>query len=441
VAYFLRITICLLAFISCASHADTQPAQMGYGYGFSLGFFKDAYGAHCTDAIAAANTAQNNQYSWVSAGASTEDASHHGYCMGMTNGSGPFNVVDIQGALYCPTGWTLSGSTCTSPVITCTTGEETSAIFASGCFDTDGKDNGCDSGTLNVIPSPACDGSCNFSITSVTNCDGKNGSINCLYAGLKDGSSCTPSDQPPMPPTDQKCPAGYVIGYVNGKAGCYSSAAQQAPTTTKTTSTSGDVTTTTETTVNNQNNTTTTITTTVNNSTGATSSSGTTTATDPTKPVGDTLKPPNNDNYCKDRPADPLCAKVETQFTDTCDALPPCQGDAVQCAQAQAAWQIACAVKTSHDSITDLGSQIVAGNDPLAADFPQSPANTEHVSLATSLDQTELFTAQCPPDLDFNIGSRSVHVSLSNACTWLNWIGNLMVMACLVSGMIIVGKD
>jgi len=197
--------------------------------------------------------------------------------------------------LACPDGGTLSGSIC---VIACTAGQASSGTRHTGCYDNDGIDNGCDSGTYLPTPAQLCNGSCWFTVSSATNCSAPTGGgpITCTYTGTTTGGSCSPSDIPAQPAPTDKCPTGYAIGSVNGVSGCYKTGSQPPETTTTTSSTSGDTTTTVKTTTNTTTNTTTTTTTTTNNVTGTTTTTTQITPTDPAKPILDpSLKAPGEE--------------------------------------------------------------------------------------------------------------------------------------------------
>lgn len=251
------------------------------------------------------------------------------------------------------------------------------------------------------------------------------------------GVACT-SSGPSVGPNG--CPPGQVSGTFNGATLCLPGG---TATTTQTQGTS------TQTTAPGDGSTTTTNVTNNTTCSGAGSCTTTTTTTTTTTPAGggtpttttkSDTKQMDQPTFCSQNPNDPACKPLESAFSASCSALPACSGDAVQCAQAQAAWETNCALHPDTSTLSDLGNSVVSGSDPLASTFPNAAANVQHVNLSTSLDQTELFAASCPPDISFSISGHPVFISLSTACTWLGWIGNLMVMGALAAGMVIVGK-
>jgi len=102
--------------------------------------------------------------------------------------------------------------------------------------------------------------------------------------GTLTGQECTAGDSAALTAPSDPCPAGFAIGSVNGKSGCYPTGADPATTTT-TSSTQGDVTTTVQTTVNPTTNTTTTTTTTTNNVTNTSTTQVTNAPTNPGLPM------------------------------------------------------------------------------------------------------------------------------------------------------------
>lgn len=194
------------------------------------------------------------------------------------------------------------------------------------------------------------------------------------------GASCTTVPGTVIP---SDCPPGQVSGTFNGAIICLPS----APATNTKTSTSGTST------VTNADASTT-ATTTTNNTTcsGAGSCNTVTTTTTVTTPAGggtpttttqtksDTLP---QQTFCADHPNDAACKPLDSSFGASCTALPACSGDAVQCAQAQAAWETNCVLHPDPGAISDLGSQAAAGGDPLASNFPNSPANLSTVDVGS----------------------------------------------------------
>lgn len=261
------------------------------------------------------------------------------------------------------------------------------------------------------------------------------------------GASCNPSSTVPgapqsvasAPDTDANCVAqGKCPGTVNGTTVCVpcssktqesstssSSAASSAASGTSPSTSSESGTTTSKTECSGSQCTTTTKTT-------STKSDGSTqeTSSTRTEPQAD---------YCAENPKAPVCeGEDESQWGGACAGGFTCKGDAVQCAQAQAGYDLSCAAKTDPNNPT-----VMAGNAAInAGDRPPGhPAlEPEMFDVQGSLDVTNPFGSSCPSDIQISVIGTSVAIPLSGACDVLRVLGFVAVAFSLLgAGRLVVG--
>lgn len=166
-------------------------------------------------------------------------------------------------------------------------------------------------------------------------------------------------------------------------------------------------------------------TTTTTNSDGSTSS---TTATD-TK---------DQASFCKDNPGSAQC--VSSSWGGSCSGGYSCDGDAVQCAQAQASWKAACATEVDpsnayyQDGVAGLG----AGDTP--GDHPRNSASVVDVSLSSRISDTPLFgvSGDCIADKTLSLHGFSLTLPWSTWCPYLQWMGYAFLSTCYLAALWIV---
>ena len=150
---------------------------------------------------------------------------------------------------------------------------------------------------------------------------------------------------------------------------------------------------------------------------------------------------PTNDmkNFCKDNPDTLLCKK--STITATCAAAGgnvECSGDAVMCqiAKEQAIRNCELFQKTSPQS--DLGNQVMAGNDPTKSSFPK-PNEPTTMSVGT-IGGSEIFGATCIADKAVSMLGQSMTIPLSRVCPYASALGFAWVAFCSLAAMMIVGR-
>lgn len=241
----------------------------------------------------------------------------------------------------------------------------------------------------------------------------------------------------------KKCAAGTCPGTVNGQSVCLPcDKAKESGTTTKTESssttasgasspsssgTSSDSTTTKTECSGGQCKTTTTTT-----STGA---DGTTTdkTTETTQPQSD---------YCTDNPKAEVCKGTESTWGGTCGSF-TCDGDAVQCAQAKAGWELACGLKVDETNpLIGVGQQATAGGDR-PSDHPGNQANTIALDLSSRLSSAPLFgtSGDCIADKPFTFMGKGYTLPFSKWCPYLNILGSAFLAACYLAAAFIIFRD
>lgn len=261
------------------------------------------------------------------------------------------------------------------------------------------------------------------------------------------GAACDPSSDVPgapesaasAPVTDASCVAkGQCPGTINGTTTCVpcSSKSQESVTSTSTAassaasgaspSTSTESGTTTTKTECSGSQCTTTTTTSTQKSDGS-SEEKTSSKTEP------------QTDFCAANPKAAVCkGDDDSKWGGACTGGFTCSGDAVQCAQAQASYDLSCAMKTD-----PLGATVQAGNAAaVAGDRPPGhPADgVEMFNVQGSLDQTNVFGSSCPSDISLDLMGNSFSIPLSHACGFLRVMGYVAVAFSLLgAGRLVIG--
>ena len=336
--------------------------------------------------------------------------------------SGTANVQGFCSGDPCPTkgsGWTCGASTQCPP-----SGD---VVAPSGTVYEAG----------NGLTSVVCLAGCEASAFMAAKQDGKNYVWGPIVSA---GRACSGSSAPAAAPADPTCPVGKCPGTINGQSICVpcsetkqdtkasssetaaSAASGAAPGPGQTTTQSGSSSTTcagdTCTTTGQQ---------TVQNPDGSSETKTTTT----TQSKGD---------YCKENPKAGACVGSESTWGGTCQAF-TCDGDAVQCAQARGAWELACQLKTeATDPTVQAGTDAISQTGE-ASIKDQLGMNTSQVfDLASRLDSTSLFgtPGACPSDTVLPLGIGSVTLPFASMCPQLNLVGVAMMgLAYLIAAFIV----
>lgn len=258
------------------------------------------------------------------------------------------------------------------------------------------------------------------------------------YNWKQTGRKCAASDTPTLGSSDpkvldaKKCGSGLCPGTVNGQSVCVACSNPKETTTTKDSSTE----------VKTPTSGASSATSSSSSSSSSTKCTGdtctTTTTTTTVNPDGSKLdktstKEQPKQDFCTDNPKSAICA--QGTWGGSCGSF-SCDGDAVQCAQAQAAWKSACAL-----DIDSTDTKAVAGNAALSAGVrsAEHPGNNPDLKpFSASLNTTNPYGASCPADFSLNAYGHSVVVPLSSACDVFTWMGRLAVaLALVVAGRIV----
>lgn len=254
-------------------------------------------------------------------------------------------------------------------------------------------------------------------------------------------ASTAPKPVTETPPSDAQCVAqGKCPGTVNGTTVCVT-CSTKSQTTVKTaaeaassvasgvTTATGKGTTTTETTECANGSCTTTTTKQTANSDG-TSSEEKSTVTEPMS------------SFCKDNPEAALCKGEEGgKWGGSCGGF-TCDGDAVQCAQAQAAWKLTCGLDTEASDPTVQAGVAAVGAGDRPAGHPGNDAEEVPFQLSSMLDSTPLFgsSADCPVDVNVTAMGKSIVMPFSVMCPYLRMLGAAFMAACYLAAAGIVFK-
>lgn len=342
----------------------------------------------------------------------------------------------------CPTG-TLSGTTCT---YTCPSGQSfnpSTGLCRLECPAADTQLLGA--GTVreagNGLSSTICLAGCEASAFMAAKQDGKNYVWGPIRAT---GRVCSELSPGPAAATETspQCPVGKCPRTLNGSQICVpcaetkqdtkasssetaaSAASGAAPGPGQTTTQSGSSSTTcsgdTCTTTGQQ---------TVQNPDGSTETKSTTT----TQSKGD---------YCKENPKAGACVGSESTWGGTCGSF-TCDGDAVQCAQARAGWELACALKVDETNpLIGVGQQATAGGDR-PPDHPGNQANTLALDLSSRLSSVPLFgtSGDCIADKSITFMGKGYTLPFSKWCPYLNILGSAFLAACYLAAAFIIFRD
>lgn len=275
------------------------------------------------------------------------------------------------------------------------------------------------------------------------------------------GATCTPGELPgtdgtspgdgglgtpePTPPEDKQChDKGLCPFNYNGKILCTKCDSKEG-TTNESGSSSGSGTDSSGNSTGDTGTTNTTKETTANCTNGSCNTTTTTTVTYPdgsTTTTTESQSAPQAD-FCKSNPGHIVCkGEDEGTFGGSCASGFQCSGDAVQCAQAEAAWKSACAA-----DVSGMSDQINTGSAAMAAGAASGlgiPGGSDVFDLGSRLSEVPLFGSSggCPSDVSVNVGGTSYTIAFSAMCGQLQVLGvALMGFAYLIAGFIVFRGD
>lgn len=357
----------------------------------------------------------------------------------ISNGTRQPSYINLIKNGTCAPGDTLSGSTCTAPnpPPTCpSAGQQSNASY----FTVESASKLPYSIDL-CIPMSGTSGGCGFQASArVGGLDKTTGKWTYQYMGplVTTGKTCSGDNgagtQPPVQDSPRTCDAGMCTGTVNGVQVCVRCAQTDTATAKNQTTTNPDgstTQTTTSTSVTFNDNSVTTNTTTTTTSTPA--GGGTPTTTTKTDGTSE-----SKDSYCQRNPNDPQCKSLsQASGGADCTAPPVCNGDAIQCAMLSQQWQMRC-VFDKQSPQSDLGNQVVAGNDPDASKHPALDANRTTIDMSGKIDSTPFLIGGALQDQTMPLNGQAVTLPFSKLNQYLTMLGNVFVAIALIGAAKIV---
>lgn len=147
-------------------------------------------------------------------------------------------------------------------------------------------------------------------------------------------------------------------------------------------------------------------------------------------------------SFCKANPGHIVCkGEDEGTWGGSCSGGFQCTGDAVQCAQAQAAWKAACLfdVDASNAHVVKGGQAMSADQSALRAQLGLDDSGDEF-SLSSLINTDPLFAAGggCPADQQVHLLGQTLTLSLSPWCSWLQTAGTVLQAAAFLAAGLIV---
>lgn len=245
-------------------------------------------------------------------------------------------------------------------------------------------------------------------------------------------------DDPDPPPT---CGAGQCPGTVNGTAVCVACSSGATPgsgsgsgnSETGTTNPDGSPTEGGSGSGDGTTGTTTTGGTVCEGSSCTTTTTTTTTNPDGTTTTTDSTKTEPKEDFCTSNPKSPLC--VTGSFGGACGGGFVCEGDAVQCATAQATQQTLCQLK-----VDPLNPVVAAGTAAMGGGQGEGHPRSSITDVGVgTLDTSNPWGSSCPSDQTVtNFMGSPIVIPLSSACSVFQMMGALLVGLSLIAGAFIV---
>ena len=146
-------------------------------------------------------------------------------------------------------------------------------------------------------------------------------------------------------------------------------------------------------------------------------------------------------------PENPDKPKGNEYANASCDAMPTCRGDPIQCAQAIQAWRTMCQIKKDNERIFGTEEEDQAARQAIESELIESPADLEerlgvtYVDFSDYLDFSEtLFpvAAACPADQTVSVMGHTVAVSMGPLCTFADVIRPIVILCAYIMGAIIL---
>lgn len=366
----------------------------------------------------------------------------------------------------CPDStWELSGTSCIR--VDCPDGEvrQSDGSCKNSCASIAGETLGTSSSVIGGSGrsggNTACVAGCTVTSNHCLNAQNKNTgkwSFECLGPFVATGDSCTeiPAEEIPPDTPEYDCAIqGKASGTVNGQVICVT---PDETTTKKKTTEQPPVVTPSPGTPTDPDNPTPTDPTNPGGPGGGggpkttektTTCTGTkcTTTTETTEPDGTKrldVKEEDKSTFCEENPKSPMCK--EGSFSGTCGSEPKCEGDAVQCAAAKAAWKLQCDLeKEPDDDAYKLGKSLLSGGKDTVENplDPSKVVQTNVTDIIADAAGRRTLSGSCIQSPSFSVMGQTYKLDTSLFCEFAEIIGYLMVAASSVIAvrMVTSGAD
>lgn len=164
-----------------------------------------------------------------------------------------------------------------------------------------------------------------------------------------------------------------------------------------------------------------------------------------------TVRTQDQSSFCTDNPNHRLCKQANgigeeseeptpSEFGGSCTGGFTCSGDAAQCAAARGVWESRCALKALEGETSNAAYQAGLGAISGAPPAQNPRANPDSIGLV--LNQTNPYSATCPPDITLNLAGKQIVIGLASRCGSFQLLGNLLVALALLAaaGIVIRGQ-
>ncbi|WP_147310571.1 hypothetical protein [Cupriavidus taiwanensis] len=338
-----------------------------------------------------------------------------------------YNIIFEPAALRCYDGSAPVNGVCGSPPPACSDASMINKYVGAGV-----------QGTATTLPTTVCIQGCAYTAGSVGVQVGTSYSMD---LGKGTGQTCTGANydtidtttKPTDPPSLRSCAMkGQVYGTVNGVGICAaagtipnSTVKQQSTSTTQTTDASGVQ-------AAPQTEGTTVV---VSNVGGVPKVTETKTNPDGSK----TETTEDQVSYCQKNPTAQVCKESESTASGgaDCTTPPSCSGDAIQCMMVNQQWRTRCD-SNQPSSLSDLGSKLVNGQDPVLAAGSSNPFMRQATAVGGSIDQTAFLSGGGLSDKVVTVSGQTITLPFSRLNQYLVWIGHLFVVLSLIGAIRIV---
>lgn len=164
-----------------------------------------------------------------------------------------------------------------------------------------------------------------------------------------------------------------------------------------------------------------------------------TTTTNGTPTTETSTSTQSKDDFCQKNPRSPHCGGgggggpggdgEGGSFGGSCQTTFVCDGDAIACAIAKATNEARCLL-TPTEEVKQVAQQMAAGT--WAQNLPSQVRNVGQ------FNQDNPYGGGCPPDMSFMVAGHTVAIPLSNVCSELQMLGNLLVVLTLFTATVFV---